>query len=102
MQRTLESLPLEGKVAFAKQMTDEVATTRKPSWTCPLISHGSAVPAFSVERLRRLLHSPGNAPLAHSCFGLISQGEAFQKFLFHASTISPNSAQLEEPVIRQE
>ena len=43
--RTLESLPLEGKVAFAKQMTDEVATTRKPSWTCPLISHGSSVPA---------------------------------------------------------
>ena len=45
--------------------------------TCPLISHGSAVPAFSVERLRRLLHSPGNAPLAHSCFGLTPQGEAF-------------------------
>ena len=45
--------------------------------TCPLISHGSAVPAFSVERLRRLLHSPGNAPLAHSCFGLTPQGEAY-------------------------
>ena len=28
------------------------------------------MPAFSVERLRRLLHSPGNAPLAHSCFRL--------------------------------
>ena len=28
LQRTLESLPLEGKVAFAKQMTDEVASAR--------------------------------------------------------------------------
>ena len=35
------------------------------------------MPAFSLERLRRLLHSPGNAPLAHSCFGLTPRGEAF-------------------------
>ena len=79
-----------------------MSTERERSRVPDSLSHGSAVPAFSVERLRRLLHLPGNAPLAHSCFGLISQGEAFQKFLFHASTISPNSAQLEEPVIRQE
>ena len=57
----------------------------------PLISHGSAVPAFSVERLRRLLHSPGNAPLAHSCFGLTPQGEAFgnpykPQFAIHIKT----------------
>ena len=56
---------------------DEVALKEKLSQTCPLISHGYAVPAFSLERLRRLLHSPGNAPLAHSCFGLTPQGEAF-------------------------
>ena len=43
-----------------------------------------AVPAFSLERLRRLLHSPGNAPLAHSCFGLTPQGEAFRELLLFA------------------
>ncbi|MDD7220860.1 MAG: hypothetical protein SOW00_01805 [Oscillospiraceae bacterium] len=44
-------------------------------WTCP----SSAVCGDSLfwERLRRLQHLPGNAPLAHSCFGLTPQGEAY-------------------------
>ena len=73
-QELLKAFPLRGRWP---EGPDEVASNGKLSWTCPLISHGSAVPAFSVERLRRLLHSPGNAPLAHSCFGLTPQGEAF-------------------------
>ncbi len=48
--------------------------------SCPKPAPSSVacgVPAFSLERLRRLLRSPGNAPLAHSCFGLTPRGEAF-------------------------
>ena len=40
-------------------------------------------------------------PPAYFYFGLTPQGEAFRKVLFYSPTISPNSAQLEEPVILQ-
>ena len=52
---------------------------------------------FSVERLRRLLHSPGNAPLAHSCFGLTPQGEAFGSLCKRSVCHSERSEESQNP-----
>ena len=58
--------PLEGKVVSG---ANRMRWRRKESYPRAAPHQLPMATAFSLERLRRLLYSPGNMQLAHSCFG---------------------------------